>query len=515
MAEKDIYNGLSKSQIAKFKKEESACSSHWGFLSFSEKLSEAGATIWLKKICLEQFKKEDYGVDMRKWISKLISINEIEVAEDLLKKAEKKVDDFNGYRELAELSCSTADFKNNYAKKLYDKALEKAGDDMYDLEALIISVSDKNYLNDNKYTKNVVKIAVENCIDLSAVVSLIKLLKENSTDASVIDVLISKGQQFCVAIKTICGNAYGNPGKCTMDDFLSFFENISDKNEIEKLLKNCINKIEDDIFQFIPLSEYYQSINDSKSAIKCLELAIDKCKYNFDGKKFQNTTADSSFYVRRFLEQLEKYGEESNIVKSKFLMNIDDLTPKIQFSKNMFKDYNLKFGRFLYIILEYKPKAKKYNYSITLDMEKRLILARRFDRHPQGGHWPNNHYIRWHNVEETPTRVSNAMDYSLKNFNGSITIRCSDNFENFIKTDFDFHRLENHKIYSGKEEFLPIYPNSKLLWEVSCKDGKIKNPSASFSDFCSEEEILSTVGYGKNIYKLNELIWENRLKIIY
>jgi len=47
------------------------------------------------------------------------------------------------------LSCSTADFKNNYAKKLYDKALEKAGDDMYDLEALIVSVSDKNYLNDN------------------------------------------------------------------------------------------------------------------------------------------------------------------------------------------------------------------------------------------------------------------------------------------------------------------------------------------------------------------------------
>ena len=36
-----------------------------------------GATIWLKKIFLEQFKKEDYGKDMREWISKLISINEI------------------------------------------------------------------------------------------------------------------------------------------------------------------------------------------------------------------------------------------------------------------------------------------------------------------------------------------------------------------------------------------------------------------------------------------------------
>lgn len=29
---------------------------------------------------------------------------------------------------------------------------------------------------------------------------------------------------------------------------------------------------------------------------------------------------------------------------------------------------------------------------------------------------------------------------------------------------------------------------------------------------CSEEEILSTVGNGKNIFELDQLIWENRLK---
>jgi len=509
MEEKDIYQGLTKSQITKFKKEESACSSHWDFLSFSEKLLEVGATIWLKKICLEQFKKEDYGIDMRKWISKLISINEIEAAEDLLKKAEKKVNDFNGYRELAELSCSTADFKNNYAKKIYDKALEKAGDDMYDLEALIVSVSDKNYLNDNEYTKNVVKIAVENCIDLAAVVSLIKLLKENSTDASVIDVLVTKGQQFCVAIKTMHSEAYENPEECTMDDFLAFIENISDKNEIHKLLTSCIDKVNEDIFQFIPIAEYYHKIEDSKNAIKCLELTIDKCKYTFDGKEFQNTTSDARHYADRFLEKFDNYGEESNIVKLKFLKHLDDLTPKIQFSKNMFKDYNLQCGRFLYIILEYKEKAKKYNYSISLDMEKRVVLGRRFDFHPQGRHWPNDHYVRWYSNGECPTRVSNAMDNSQKTFNGLITIRCSDCFENFIKNNHDFHRLEHHKIYGGTSEFIPSFPNSKLLWEVSCKNGKIKNTSASFYDFCSEEEILNTVGDGKNIFDLDQLIWEN------
>ena len=509
MEEQDIYQGLTKSQITKFKKEESACNTHWDFLSFSEKLFEAGANIWLKKICLEQFKKEDYGTDMREWISKLISINEIEAAEDLLKKAEKKVDDFNGYRELAEVSCSTEDFKNNYAKKLYDKALKKAGDDMYDLEALIVSVLDKNYLNNNEYTKNVVKIAVENCMDLAAVVSLIKLLKENSTDASVIDVLVTKGQQFCMAIKTIHSEAYENPEECTMDDFLAFIENISDKNEIHKLLVNCIDKINEDIFQFIPIAEYYNKIEDSKNAIKCLELAIDKCKYTFDGKEFHNITSDTRHYAVRFLEQFDNNGKESGAVKSKFLKHLDDLTPKIPLLENILKNYNLKCGRFLYIILEYKEKAKKYNYSISLDMEKRVVLGRRFDFHPQGSHWPNNHYVRWHSNEERPSRVSNAMDNSQKTFNGSITIRCSDCFENFIKNNHDFHRLEYHKIYGGTGEFIPSFPNSKLLWEVNCKNGKIKNPSASFSDYCSEDEILSTVGDGKNIYDLNQLIWEN------
>lgn len=509
MAEKDIYQGLSKNQIKELTTEESACNTHWDFLSFSEKLFEVGANIWLKKICLEQFKKEDYGTDMREWISKLISINEIEAAEDLLKKAEKKVDVFNCYRELAEVSCSTEDFKNNYAKKLYDKALKKAGDDMYDLEALIVSVSDKNYLNNNEYTKNVVKIAVENCMDLAAVVSLIKLLKENSTDASVIDVLVNKGQQFCMAIKTIHSEAYENPEECTMDDFLAFIENISDKNEIHKLLVNCIDKINEDIFQFIPIAEYYHKIEDSKNAIKCLELAIDKCKYTFDGKEFHNITSDTRHYADRFFEQFDNNGKESGAVKSKFLKHLDDLTPKIPLLENILKNYNLKCGRFLYIILEYKEKAKKYNYSISLDMEKRVVLGRRFDFHPQGSHWPNNHHVRWHSNEECPSRVSNAMDNSQKTFNGSITIRCSDCFENFIKNNHDFHRLEYHKIYGGTGEFIPSFPNSKLLWEVSCNKDKIKNPSASFSDFCTEEEILSTVGDGKNIYDLNQLIWEN------
>ena len=104
------------------------------------------------------------------------------------------------------------------------------------------------------------------------------------------------------------------------------------------------------------------------------------------------------------------------------------------------------------------------------------------------------------------------MDNNTKSFTGLITIKCSDNFENFIKNDADYHDEEYKKIYGESEDFIPSFPNSRPLWEVSCKNGKIKNPSASFSDFCSEEEILSTVGSGENIYELNELIWGNRQK---
>ena len=108
---------------------------------------------------------------MREWISKLILINEIDVAEDL-KKLKRKLTILIAIENLQSCHAQHQILKiimqKNYMTKLW-----KAGDDMYDLEALIVSVSDKNYLNDSEYTKNVVKIAVENCIDLAAVVSLI------------------------------------------------------------------------------------------------------------------------------------------------------------------------------------------------------------------------------------------------------------------------------------------------------------------------------------------------------
>ena len=56
MDEKDIYQDLTKSQVAKFK-EESACNSHWDFLSFLKNYLKQ-ALISGSKIYLEQFKKK-------------------------------------------------------------------------------------------------------------------------------------------------------------------------------------------------------------------------------------------------------------------------------------------------------------------------------------------------------------------------------------------------------------------------------------------------------------------------
>ena len=525
MEEKDIYQGLSKTQITKLKKEESACNGDYDIQDFSEKLLEAGANIWLRKICLEQFKKAYYAQDMRLWISKLIAINEIEAANQFLeeakKKAKKKGFVHRDYKELAEVSCLNIDLKKKYAKNFYDKAVEDAGDDIGDLSYLIMSVANKKYLNSKEYTNDILKIALEKCNCLGNINSLNSLLNGVLIKADVylqqnyssfINVLKSKGKQFCNRLKNIHGGAYKNSEETTVSELLAYINTISDVNEVKKLLDFAV-KITNEV-DLLDFADYYQEQGDVDSALAVLDLAIDKSQKRYATKAY-NGLNELNLNEIHFFDKLDSYGNQSEKVKTKLLNYLDILTPKIKIPENLLKDYNLKNGRFLYIILAYKPKAKKYNYSISLDMEKRVVLGRRFDYHYKMGHWPNNDYIRWHDNEECPTRVSNAMDNNNQIFTGLITIKCSDNFENFIKNDEDYHELEYAKTYGGAEDFIPRYPNSKFIWEVNCKNGKIKNPSASFSDFCTEEEILSTVGDGKNIYKLNELIWENRLKIIY
>jgi internalin A len=517
MEEKDIYQGLTKSQITKFKKEESACNGDYDIQDFSEKLLEAGANIWLRKICLEQFKKAYYAQDMRLWISKLIAINEIEAANQFLeeakKKAKKKGFVHRDYKELAEVSCLNIDLKKKYAKNFYDKAVEDAGDDIGDLSYLIMSVANKKYLNSKEYTNDILKIALEKCNCLGNINSLNSLLNGVLIKADVylqqnyssfIDVLKSKGKQFCNRLKNIHGGAYKNSEETTVSELLAYINTISDVNEVKKLLDFAV-KITNEV-DLLDFADYYQEQGDVDSALAVLDLAIDKSQKRYATKAY-NGLNELNLNEIHFFDKLDSYGNQSEKVKTKLLNYLDILTPKIKIPENLLKDYNLKNGRFLYIILAYKPKAKKYNYSISLDMEKRVVLGRRFDYHYKMGHWPNNDYIRWHDNEECPTRVRNAMDNTTQNFTGLITIKCSDNFENFIKNDDDYHELESSKTYGGAEDFTPRYPNSKFIWEVNCKNGKIKNPSPSFSDYCKEEEILNTVGNGKNVFELNQFIF--------
>ena len=68
------------------------------------------------------------------------------------------------------------------------------------------------------------------------------------------------------------------------------------------------------------------------------------------------------------------------------------------------------------------------------------------------------------------------MDNNTQSFNGLITIKCSDNFENFIKNDEDYHELEYAKTYGGAEDFTPRYPNSKFVYTIIVSPPKNKIP---------------------------------------
>ena len=62
-------------------------------------------------------------------------------------------------------------------------------------------------------------------------------------------------------------------------------------------------------------------------------------------------------------------------------------------------------------------------------MEKRVVLGRRFDMHFRMGQFSRQSLHKgWHDNQECPTRVRNAMDNTTQNFTGLITIKCSDNF---------------------------------------------------------------------------------------
>lgn len=48
------------------------------------------------------------------------------------------------------------------------------------------------------------------------------------------------------------------------------------------------------------------------------------------------------------------------------------------------------------------------------------------------------------------------MDNTTQNFTGLITIKCSDNFENLIKNDADYHDEEYKKIYGDQKILFPV-----------------------------------------------------------
>ena len=137
--------------------------------------------------------------------------------------------------------------------------------------------------------------------------------------------------------------------------------------------------------------------------------------------------------------------------------------------------------------------AKKGNFSIYLDMKQRVILGRRYH--------PGNYNLRWYGVSDTPPRVSNSFDRSLVSYTGIINIKSAKTLESFLKNESDHKWVQDQKLRNMKNP-KPRFEKTKWLWEVSCKNGELIDATKSISEYCQVEDILKTVGDGKEIFQI-------------
>ena len=202
----------------------------------------------------------------------------------------------------------------------------------------------------------------------------------------------------------------------TVHEILKLINSLNDTKQIQKLLEKAKGSVRGD---WGTLSDYFYEKGEVQEALNILKIGI---------KEINKEHEEASLFEK--LNKLQENGaQDVQTVLQLLLENIDAHTPKIDFSENMFIDYNPEWGRYLSIYLDFKDMAKKGNVSIYLDMEKRTILGRRIYNPIQ------NSPIIWQGVYDTPTRVSNAIDFSLKTYTGKITVKSADTLESFKKNE--------------------------------------------------------------------------------
>lgn len=473
-----IHEGLSEAQIVEFTKTEKKCKRKKDFYEwnhFAKSLIEADAKNWAVEIAKEQLKSERDFSYSREWLIKLISLDQITIAEKQIVLKGKKAKSHQDFKHLAESVCGNELLKNKYAHNFYEEAMnlaaeERDGKNTIALCSLAESALNEGLLNDKSCAKEILNKALTLTTEVCYMNSILEQANQIE-DQEFMNEIINK----TLEIKDF-----------TIDDILDLIKYIKEPAQIQNLLEKA-KETDSSYREFERLSDYFFGNGEIENALNCLKIGIQKICRSFE---------EDNLLLK--LNELEEEGVQE--VMQSFLEHIDSTSPKIDFSENMFVDYNPKWGRYLSIYLDFKDMAKNGNYSIFLDMEQRMVLGRRY--------YPGNYGLRWHGVSDTPTRVLNAFDRSLESYTGIITIKSADNLESFLKNESDHQWVQDQKLRNDKPK--PRFKKTKWLWEVSCKNGELIDATKSMSEFCQAEDILKTVGDGKKIFHLRDYIFQNK-----
>lgn len=399
-----------------------------------------------------------------------------ELSEKQIKTKAKKAKTYHDYRHLAEAVCANETLKTEYAHSFYEKAInlaakERNGRNTIALCGLAESALSKSFLNDKVIAKKILDealILTNNMSYMSYVLEqAIKLEDEE---------FMNKIFHSSMEIE-----------EYTIDDILGIIIYMKEPEQIQNLIDKAANT-ESSYMEFQRLSDHFYKKGEIEATLNCLKTGIQKIHKQFEEENL-------------FLKLTEIDAEGTKDVLQLLLENIDAHTPKIDFSENMFIDYNPDWGRYLSIYLDFKDMAKQGNFSIYLDMEQRTILGRRYHQ--------GNYNLKWHGVSDTPNRVSKAFDRNLTSYTGFISIKSADTLESFLKNEFDHQWVQDQKLRNVKNPKLR-FEKVEWLWELSCKNGELLDATKSISEFCRVDDILNTVGDGSQIFPLRDYIFQNK-----
>ena len=285
---------------------------------------------------------------------------------------------------------------------------------------------------------------------------------------------ISKAEEVGYSISTVEGGESTNVEESTDNtsddttyDLLKLAEKLNDKSRISDIISRAEN-VAEDFNDFYAIAKFQKNSGDTDGALKNLENAS-KC---ISGKDRE----------MQLIEAIEDFGKKGELLLERTLDLIEKSRPKLDIPDNMFKSYDLKWGRYINLILDNGPSCDADNFKISLDMKDRKILGNSYQvKNDMGYH---DYLKKWFDSWE----VGIYDEYhSRKSYDGVIEISAHSNFDSIP--------ISGH--------YMTEYEN--CLWDITCHSGCIDSDNTEegqLTDFCTEEDILNSLGNEKVLYEL-------------